>query len=137
MKNTKYETINIGRNVQKVKLKDSLRITSCTEKEANTLVDMIVKEPLTMETLGELLRRAVVSVNKDLTDKLRHTIFFKSGDIPKEYLTNNLYKYLWNDNYSCAYVVPIKNSNSDYAICADVFKKDSIWVDRWLLYSTK
>lgn len=137
MKNTKYETINIGRNVQKVKLKDSLRLTVCTEKEADTLVDMVIKEPLTMETLGELLKRAVVSVNKDLTDKLRHTVFFKRGDIPKEYLSNNVYKYLWNDNYSCAYVIPINNTVDEYVICADIQKKNSIWVDRWLLYSTK
>lgn len=118
MKNTKYETINIGKNVQKTKLKDSLQLTTCTKREATVLYNMVLSDPLTMEALDNKL----------------HTV---SSDITREYCKANMHKYLWNDNNSCAYVVPIKNSLNDYAICADVFKKNSIWVDRWLLYATK
>lgn len=118
MKNTKYETINIGKHVQKVTLKDSLQLTTCTKREVSALYNMVLSDPLTMETLDTKLHK-IVSV------------------ITREYCKANMHKYLWNDNYSCAYVVPIKNSKNDYAICADVFKKDSIWVDRWLLYATK
>lgn len=118
MRKNYEESITIGRNLQHTQLKDSLFLTNCTGKEVKALYNMVLSDPLTMETLDTKLHK-IVSV------------------ITREYCKANMHKYLWNDNYSCAYVVPIKNSKSDYAICADVFKKDSIWVDRWLLYATK
>lgn len=118
MKKTHEELITIGRNLQHIQLKDSLQLTTCTGKEVKVLYDMVLSDPLTMETLKNKLHKIV-------------------GTITREYCKANMLMYLWKDNYSCAYVVPIKNSKSDYAICADVFKKNSIWVDRWLLYATK
>lgn len=112
------EMITIGRNLQHISLKDSLHLTTCTGKEVKVLYDMVLNDPMTMETLDTKLHKIV-------------------SDITREYCKANMYKYLWKDNHSCAYVVPIKNSNNDYAICADVFKKNSIWIDRWLLYATK
>ena len=117
MRKTYEELITIGRNLQHISLKDSLYLTTCTGKEVNVLYDMVLSDPMTMETLDTKLHKIV-------------------GNITREYCKENKHKYLWKDNHSRAYVVPIKNSN-DYAICADVFKKDSIWVDRWLLYATK